>query len=95
MTHHHPATACLQELCDANLAIYLTEVKALMYDSSGRGIMSSVAPVLMDICEGMLYLHARHIVHGGENCVHVVCVWGGGGGARCGLSMESGIVASN
>ena len=68
MTHHHPATACLQELCDANLAVYLAEVKALMYDSSGRGIMSSLAPVLMDICDGMLYLHARHIVHGGRDC---------------------------
>ena len=30
--------------------------------------MSSLAPVLMDICDGMLYLHARHIVHGGRDC---------------------------
>ena len=67
MTHHHPATACLlQELCEGNLGSYLHVVNPIMYDSLGQVSLPALAPLLMDICKGMLYLHARNIVHGGR-----------------------------
>ena len=28
--------------------------------------MATLAPILMDICRGMTYLHSRNIVHGGR-----------------------------
>ena len=56
----------LQELCNSNLDDFLIAVKAVMYDKQGVAIMQALAPLLINVCEGMLYLHSRNIVHGGE-----------------------------
>ena len=37
-----------------------------MYDVSGAPRLSCLAPILLDICKGMLYLHSRGVVHGGR-----------------------------
>ena len=64
------ATACcyclLQELCEADLITFLAKVKAVMYHPvTGAPKLATLAPILSDICAGMLYLHSRNIVHGG------------------------------
>ena len=37
-----------------------------IYDYSGAPSLPVLAPMLMDICKGMCYLHSRNIVHGGR-----------------------------
>ena len=38
-----------------------------MYDKAGAPLIECLAPLLSDICAGMLYLHSRNIVHGGRH----------------------------
>ena len=38
-----------------------------MYDQAGAPVISCMAPMLLDVCAGMLYLHSRNIVHGGRH----------------------------
>ena len=61
-----PACYCMQDLCEGSLGSFLDEARPIMYDSSGAVNMSSLAPLLVDICRGMLYLHSINIVHGGR-----------------------------
>ena len=53
-------------MCESNLGDFLEEAKSFMYGSSGDIILPTLAPLLMDICRGMTYLHSRNIVHGGR-----------------------------
>ena len=50
-------------------------MRNIMYDSSGLPQLYVIAPMLHDICAGMVYLHSRNIVHGGRR----KGVRGGGG----------------
>ena len=61
------ATACYcQELCEGDLNTYLKKVKDIIYDKAGNPWLLGLAPLLMDVCRGMLYLHTCNIVHGGR-----------------------------
>ena len=55
----------MQELCQGSLFALLAKAKPIMYDQGGALRLQTVASLLRDICEGMVYLHARGIVHGG------------------------------
>ena len=66
----HPVLP-LQELCEVTLSEFFDLVRTTMYDASGGPRLDMLAPMLHDICQGMVYLHSRNIVHGGR----------GGGGA--------------
>ena len=55
----------MQELCQGSLFAFLTKAKPIIYDQGGALRLETVASLLRDICEGMVYLHARGIVHGG------------------------------
>ena len=67
-----PATACrclllpVQELCEGDLTAFLDKVRPIMYRPDGSVLLECAAPLLLDVCTGMLYLHSRNIVHGGE-----------------------------
>ena len=57
----------LQELCEGNLEHFLSGAPQVLYAvETGAVMMSALAPLLLDICKGMLYLHSRNIVHGGR-----------------------------
>ena len=72
---HLPATAAAscycyyQELCEGDLNSYLDKVKHVMYDVEGNPWIACLAPLIMDICRGMLYLHTCNVVHGGRRSV--------------------------
>ena len=38
-----------------------------MYDQAGAPVMWFMAPMLTDVCAGILYLHSHNIVHGGRH----------------------------
>ena len=56
----------MQELCEGDLYAFLDTVRLVLYDQAGGAPhIECMAPLLTDICAGMLYLHSRNIVHGG------------------------------
>ena len=53
-------------MCEGDLTAFLDKVRPVMYQPGGAALFQCMAPLLMDVCNGMVYLHSRNIVHGGE-----------------------------
>ena len=55
-----------QELCEGTLYHFLDLIRPLVLNPVTRAPrLEYIASMLHDVCQGMLYLHSRNIVHGG------------------------------
>ena len=69
----------LQELC--NVSLYVAIKQDVLHDPVSREPnMEAILALLLDIADGMAYLHRNNIVHGDISASDIlikVCVWGG------------------
>ncbi|PNH01072.1 hypothetical protein TSOC_013058 [Tetrabaena socialis] len=63
----------IQEYCDGGTLRDALDGSRFLDPDTGLGQMEVAVRVAMEVAEGMVYIHARHIIHGGGSGRGFVC----------------------